>query len=452
MKHVALPRNHHVPVEAVTICINYSDHLKYCLTNRFYLDRWVIVTVEDDLETIRLCETHSIEYLLSKRIFEAGAEFSKGKAINEGIARLSKAGWIVVLDSDIVLPFDFRHVVDAVQLSKQNLRSIFGPCGRRLIAISESYRSTSKYSLLTQAHNFYKNKFKEVKRDKKSNFQHLELMRRKIETKFFKDWEVQTLKQQWKLFSTRHWHKLLFAFEDIESDHLGYFQMFHSQNFKWYPELSKTSAGDDIKFSKSFPARYRKSLSMDCVHVGPPGPGVVKLLGNLGYVEKLDEHVRGKKSSIRIRPSKYRLESRQILTGAFWSVWGQHILDCERKIMSARGTFRFYFSFQSSDSPIWFFSLNTTEPVSLSDEKHLCFDLKVSRRCNLEFGYGRPEKNKSSWFQLNLENMLANDWQTIRLPLQPKNEMNKGFNSIAIRGSNPNCKSKISISEPYLEK
>ena len=98
-------------IEAITISVNYSDYLSQCISNKEKLDRWIVITQEDDLDCIKVCEDNDIEYICSKRIYEDGSYFAKGKAINEGLELLDKDGWILHLDSDIKLPSNFRDVV-----------------------------------------------------------------------------------------------------------------------------------------------------------------------------------------------------------------------------------------------------------------------------------------------------------------------------------------------------
>ena len=158
-------------LEAVTVCIYYSNFLKYCVNNKKYLDRWIIVTVEDDVDTIEICKAYSLEFVFSTRAFNEdlvsnrnekchrdnwvmhldcystlsrevqefistipfnGTALSKGKAINDGMARLDRSGWLLHLDCDIVLPNNSRKFVDKIPQTKNNKESLFGLRGRRI--------------------------------------------------------------------------------------------------------------------------------------------------------------------------------------------------------------------------------------------------------------------------------------------------------------------------------
>jgi len=108
-------------IEAITVSINYSDYLSQIISNKEKLDRWIIVTHEDDSDCIKVCEDNDIEYICSKRIYEDGSYFAKGKAINEGLELLDKDSWILHVDSDICLPDDFREIVQDNLNNKEKL-------------------------------------------------------------------------------------------------------------------------------------------------------------------------------------------------------------------------------------------------------------------------------------------------------------------------------------------
>jgi len=108
-------------IEAITVSVNYSDYLKQCVSNKDKVDRWVVVTHEDDIDCIKVCEENEIEYICSEKVYEDGAYLAKGKAINEGLELLDKDDWILHVDSDIRLPSNFREVVEKNCLDKTAL-------------------------------------------------------------------------------------------------------------------------------------------------------------------------------------------------------------------------------------------------------------------------------------------------------------------------------------------
>ena len=93
-------------ITAITVCVNYAHLFKHCINNKRFFKRWVIVTHQDDKETIKLCKKHGLEYIFSKRIYER--VFFKGVAINEGIEYLGKdQEWYCHIDADVLLNNNF---------------------------------------------------------------------------------------------------------------------------------------------------------------------------------------------------------------------------------------------------------------------------------------------------------------------------------------------------------
>jgi len=122
-------------LETITISINYPDYLDRIAVNAKHFDRWLIVTHEDDLRTIDVCRRNKLEFLVSKRIHENGAVFAKGKAINEGLLQLEQKNWLLHMDSDILLPPNFREMLESKSL---DVACIYG-MAERCIALKESH-------------------------------------------------------------------------------------------------------------------------------------------------------------------------------------------------------------------------------------------------------------------------------------------------------------------------
>ncbi len=103
-------------IEAVTVCVDYSDHLKCCLDNREKLDRWLIITYSKDINTIKLCEDEGLEYITTDVFYDNGAHFAKGRAINVGLELIQPTDWILQLDADQRLPDNFLEIADETKL------------------------------------------------------------------------------------------------------------------------------------------------------------------------------------------------------------------------------------------------------------------------------------------------------------------------------------------------
>ena len=106
-----------VPIDiyAVTVCVNFSHYLKYCISNKRFFKRWVIVTHEDDKETIKLCKKHDLEYIFSKKIYTR--TFNKGAAVNEGFNYLGKdKEWYCHIDADVLLNENFPSTFSSTHI------------------------------------------------------------------------------------------------------------------------------------------------------------------------------------------------------------------------------------------------------------------------------------------------------------------------------------------------
>lgn len=105
-------------LQGLTISVGYTDYLSQIVTNRSQLDRWLIVTSYRDKGTISMCRREGLEFVESDIFYRNGATFNKRAALNLGLELLSDSGWVAVIDSDILLPPDFRGVVNEIGLEQ----------------------------------------------------------------------------------------------------------------------------------------------------------------------------------------------------------------------------------------------------------------------------------------------------------------------------------------------
>jgi hypothetical protein len=104
-------------IEAVTVCVNYSDFLAHTLPhNKQHFDKFVVVTSAQDTLTQKLCEFHNVECVITDVFYENGDVFNKAKGINVGLKRLQQTGWVVHLDADIYLPPLTRSILQKIDL------------------------------------------------------------------------------------------------------------------------------------------------------------------------------------------------------------------------------------------------------------------------------------------------------------------------------------------------
>lgn len=112
-------------LEAVTVCVEYSDFLAHTLPqNKQHFDKYVVVTSKKDKLTQRLCEFHNVEVITTDAFYEDGNKFNKGKGINIGLSHLSMKGWAIHLDADIYLPPLTRSILEKIDLREDTIYGV----------------------------------------------------------------------------------------------------------------------------------------------------------------------------------------------------------------------------------------------------------------------------------------------------------------------------------------
>lgn len=112
-------------IEAVTVCVGYSDFLKHVITeNKEIFDKWVIVTDTKDKETKELCDKEGVVCVQTDCFYEDGASFRKYRGINEGLKHLDLDGWVIFLDGDILLSRWTRRVLEEKNLNPDKIYGI----------------------------------------------------------------------------------------------------------------------------------------------------------------------------------------------------------------------------------------------------------------------------------------------------------------------------------------
>lgn len=101
-------------LEAITVAINYSDYLELTLPeNVSYFDNYNVLTIKEDKETIDLCEKYKANCIIVDNPFgRNNFEFDKGYVIQQGLKNLKFFDWVLLLDADIILPLNFRKLVE----------------------------------------------------------------------------------------------------------------------------------------------------------------------------------------------------------------------------------------------------------------------------------------------------------------------------------------------------
>lgn len=112
-------------LEGVIICVGYADFLSHTLPlNKSQFNNLVVVTDTKDKDTKSLCEYHNVRCVQTDVFYENGDKFNKGKGINVGLETISKSGWVIHLDADIVLPPLTRTILENIELDSETLYGI----------------------------------------------------------------------------------------------------------------------------------------------------------------------------------------------------------------------------------------------------------------------------------------------------------------------------------------
>lgn len=192
-------------VDAITVCVDYADYFACTVANKSEFDRWLVVTAEDDRDTVAVCEAHGIEYCFSERVRLDGG-FHKGKAINDGLLHLAPQDWVALIDADtLLIPGSFRKVKQLIA----DPDCLYGAVGRIPVANKQ---------------------------------------------------ELQTLLEAGKVEKNKLEHENLM---------IGFLQVWHSSARLFYSEESNTAGLDDMLFRNSFIKQRWKTLPIYALHLGP---------------------------------------------------------------------------------------------------------------------------------------------------------------------------------------
>lgn len=127
-------------LEAVTVCVNYSDFLAVTLPhNKGLFDRFVVVTDTQDLDTKRVCDENGVKCIQTDVFYEDGNPLNKAKGINKGLEWLDTDAWILHFDADCLLPPLTRAVLSRLPLDPKGIYGI-----DRLMC--KSYHEFEKYT------------------------------------------------------------------------------------------------------------------------------------------------------------------------------------------------------------------------------------------------------------------------------------------------------------------
>ena len=123
-------------LDVIIVSVDYNDFLPITLENNIKIfDNITVVTSINDEECQKICQKFNVNCVVTERMYDNGASFNKGKAINEGIKSLLNPNWILLLDADIIVPETFH---ESFKNNYTNINSLY-VCNRIMFKEYESY-------------------------------------------------------------------------------------------------------------------------------------------------------------------------------------------------------------------------------------------------------------------------------------------------------------------------
>ena len=92
-------------MRAIIVCVDYWDYLAVTLPyNLHHYDECMVVTSPADTNTRELCKHYKVQCHITDAFYRKGAMFNKWLALEEGLDKFGRDGWILIIDADIMLP------------------------------------------------------------------------------------------------------------------------------------------------------------------------------------------------------------------------------------------------------------------------------------------------------------------------------------------------------------
>ncbi len=96
--------------EAVITCVDYGDYLAESLPeNRGVFDHIIVVTSNEDRETLEVCRRHSVQCVQTNKFTAGGRSYNKARGVTHGLKYTRYQDWVCQLDADTVLSPSARH-------------------------------------------------------------------------------------------------------------------------------------------------------------------------------------------------------------------------------------------------------------------------------------------------------------------------------------------------------
>lgn len=133
-------------MNGLTVSVGYDDLLSVTLPrNAHHFDRILVVTSPTDRLTPEVVDgVHNARLFVTDAFYRDGADFNKGRAIEEGLTRLGHTGWLCHFDADILMP-------DVLDLSGIRPGNLYTP-RRRELAEPQKWAEVKDWSKLPRIH------------------------------------------------------------------------------------------------------------------------------------------------------------------------------------------------------------------------------------------------------------------------------------------------------------
>lgn len=121
-------------LDVVIVSVNYNDLLIVSLSHNVKIfENITVVTSPDDLLCQKICQKFGVHCVVTGVMYEDGAVFNKGRAINEGIKSIKDPDFILLIDADIVV----ESKIDIDSLTEDSLYT----SSRRICKSYQVYKS-----------------------------------------------------------------------------------------------------------------------------------------------------------------------------------------------------------------------------------------------------------------------------------------------------------------------
>lgn len=117
-------------MKSIVVSVDYHDLLEITLSRNIrHFDKTLVVTNTKDYQTYSVAKNLGAEVYQTDAFYKFGASFNKGLAMELGLQKLGKDGWIVVWDADTLFP-------DSIDIPNKEIGKLYG--ARRKVAYNES--------------------------------------------------------------------------------------------------------------------------------------------------------------------------------------------------------------------------------------------------------------------------------------------------------------------------